>query len=84
MLLVLGAFTFIGGFIGGFLFGIGYLFYLGTEISVIFGMSGVILVLYGLCRVDDAFDCGVGPLCSSVCEYLMDTSDTAESEIRKI
>ena len=73
----LGAFSFIGGLIGGFLFGIVYLFYLGTLSSVLFGMFGVILVLFGLCWVDLTFDCGV-------CEYLTDTSDTAESKIRKI
>ena len=73
----LGAISFIGGLIGGFLFGIVYLFYLGTLSSVLFGMFGVILVLFGLCWVDLTFDCGV-------CEYLTDTSDTAESKIRKI
>ena len=73
----LGAISFIGGLIGGFLFGIGYLLYLGTAVSVFWGMFGVILVLFGLCWVDLTFDCGV-------CEYLTDTSDTAESKIRKI
>ena len=73
----LGVISFIGGLIGGFLIGIGYLFYLGTAITVFLGMVGVILVVFGLCVLDIAFEFGV-------LEYLTDTSDTAESKIRKI
>ena len=73
----LGVILFIGGLIGGFLIGIGYLFYLGTAITVFLGMVGVILVLFGLCILDIAFECGV-------LEYLTDTSDNAESKIHKI
>ena len=80
MILVLGAFTCIGGF----LFGIGYLFYLGTTFSVYLGMVGVFLVLSGLCWVDETFHCGVSKIVGQFCEYLMDTSDMAESKIHKI
>ena len=64
----LGVFSFIVGSIGGILFGIGYLFYLGTEISVFFGMVGVILVLIGLCILDGIF------FEFGVLNYLTDTS----------
>ena len=64
----LGVFSFIVGAIGGILFGIGYLFYLGTEISVFFGMVGVILVLIGLCILDGIF------FEFGVLNYLTDTS----------
>ena len=80
MILVLGAFLFTGGF----LFGIGYLFYLGNEISVFFGIFGVILVLFGFCWVDETFHCGVCKIVGQFCEYLMDTSDMAESKIHNI
>ena len=80
MILVLGAFTCIGGF----LFGIGYLFYLGTTFSVYLGMVGVFLVLSGLCWVDETFHCGVCKIVGQFCEYLMDTSDMAESKIHNI
>ena len=41
----LAAFSIIAGFIGGILFGIGYLLYLGTVSSVSLGVIGVIFVL---------------------------------------
>ena len=68
MIVVVGAFSIIVGSIGGILFGIGYLFYLGTEISVFFGMVGVILVLFGLCFLDGIF------FEFGVLNYLCDTS----------
>ena len=67
----LAAFSIIAGFIGGILFGIGYLLYLGTVSSVSLGVIGVIFVLICLgafCGlVDEKFKWGV-------CEYLADTS----------
>ena len=67
----LAAFSVIVGFIGGILFGIGYLFYLGNVFSVFLGVIGVIFVLICLgifCGlVDEKFNWGV-------CEYLADTS----------
>ena len=42
---IIGAWVMIAGSIVGAFFGIGYLFYLGTAISVIAGIMGVILVL---------------------------------------
>ena len=72
MILVLGALTFIGGV----LFVLGYLLYQLFG-GVLCGMFGVILVFFGLVWVDETFHYGV-------CEYLTDTSDTAESKIRKI
>ena len=65
--MVIGNYSLIGGLIGGFLFGIGYLFYLGTVISVLGGILGLILFLLGLIYVDSAHQCGVF-------EYLTDTS----------
>ena len=67
MIVVIGTTIGYGGLIGCFLFGIGYLFYLGTFISVLCGIIGVILVLLFFINVDSTFECGV-------CEYLTDTS----------
>ena len=54
----------IVGSIGGALFGIGYLLYLGTVAGYIFGTMGVMFVLFILFRVDTSwFGCGL-------CEYL--------------
>ena len=71
---VFGAFSIIAGFIGGSLFGIGYLFYLGTEFSIMAGVFCLIFALIFLCAgcvfVDKKFKCGLAGLC----EYLCDTS----------
>ena len=67
MTVAIGYSIMMGGLIGCFLFGIGYLFYLGTFYSVLCAFFGVILVLLGLINVDSTFKCGVF-------EYLTDTS----------
>ena len=57
-------FLIIVGAIGGALFGIGYLFYLGTIAGYIFGTLGVMFVLFILFEVDTSSKgCGL-------CEYL--------------
>ena len=61
---ILGCFLTILGLIGGALFGIGYLLYLGTIAGYIFGAMGVMFVLFILFRFDTSwFGCGL-------CEYL--------------
>ena len=49
---LLGCFSLIVGMIGGSLFGIGYLFYLGTWLSYIFGSMGVLIVLLVISLLD--------------------------------
>ena len=49
---LLGCFSLIVGMIGGSLFGIGYLFYLGTWLSYIFGCMGVLIVLLVISLLD--------------------------------
>ena len=67
IIVVIGNFSLIGGLIGCFLVGIGYLFYLGTIISVLGGILGLILFLLFLIFVDSTHQCGVF-------EYLTNTS----------
>ena len=54
LICLLGIFSIIVGTIGGALFGIGYLFYLGTVHSYVFGTMGVLFVLFVICKVDIA------------------------------
>ena len=58
---LIGAWVMIVGSIVGAFFGIGYLFYLGTAISVIAGIIGMILVLIIVGKAGG-------------CNYFMDTS----------
>ena len=58
---LIGAWVMIVGSIIGAFFGIGYLFYLGTAISVIAGIIGMILVLIIVGKAGG-------------CNYFMDTS----------
>ena len=61
MISLIGAWVMIVGSIVGAFFGIGYLFYLGTAISVIAGIIGMILVLIIVGKAGG-------------CNYFMDTS----------
>ena len=58
---LIGAWVMIVGSIVGAFFGIGYLFYLGTAVSVIAGIIGMILVLIIVGKAGG-------------CNYFMDTS----------
>ena len=63
IILCLAIFSGIVGMIGGALFGIGYLLYLGQFWSVPFGIMGLLLVFIGLCVLDEKFKCGVLNYC---------------------